>query len=138
MKRATTPVAGAPAIEFEGVHKSYCDFRAVNARTRLSSAGLGNGARTRTTPGFLDAPEAQVHLQQGEWAAAETAARRVVDSGDHALAASYADLFQPSGSATSEDIFRVAFTATDANVFGCYYQFEGRFETGATQEIFDL
>ena len=37
----------------------------------------------------------------------------------------------------TEDIFRLAFIAVDFNNFGYYYQFEGRFEVGATQEIYD-
>lgn len=110
----------------------------ASAATRLDAAGVGNTARVRMTPGFIDALLAQVHLYQEEWQAAEDAAMRVVNSGDYALVADYEDLFDADGAPTSEDIFRVLFTSTDANVFGYYYTFEGRFETGATQEIFDL
>lgn len=113
------------------------------ARTLLTSAGVGNDAdRTRITPGFLDALGAQVHLQQGEWDEAEAAAMAVVteavNSGTYALADDYASLFEANGAPTEEDIFRVSFTATDANSFGFYYQFEGRFETGATEAIYNL
>ncbi len=109
------------------------------ARTLLSSAGMGNGGdRTRITPGFLDALEAQAHLQQSDWAAAEAAAMRVVNSGAYSLAADYSSLFEAVGAPTEEDIFRVSFTATDANFHGYYYQFEGRFETGATEGIYNL
>lgn len=107
------------------------------AASRFDAAGASNDARTRMTPGFIDALSAQVYLQQEDWAAAEAAAMRVVNSGDYALAGSYSDLFEAEGAPTSEDIFRVAFIATDANTFGYYYQFEGRFETGATQDIYD-
>lgn len=93
---------------------------------------------TFVTPGFIDALQAMVHLTLGEWEEAEAEAREVVGSGDYDLAPSYGDLFTAQGSATSEDIFRVEFISTDANVFGYYYQFDGRFETGATQEIYDL
>jgi hypothetical protein len=110
------------------------------ARSLLSSGGVDNsGDRTRMTPGFTYALEAQVHLQQGEWAAAETAAMEVVNSGGaYTLVSDYASLFEPTGAPTSEDIFRVAFNAVDANFHGYYYQFEGRFETGATEAIYNL
>lgn len=111
----------------------------ATARSLLSSADVGSGGdRTRITPGFLDALEAQVHLQQGDWAAAETAAMRVVNSGAYSLAADYSSLFDANGAPTQEDIFRVSFIAVDANFLGYYYQFEGRFETGATEEIYNL
>lgn len=111
----------------------------AEARTRLSSAGVTNGGdRTLVTPGFLDALEAKAHLYQGDWAAAETSAMAVVTSGDYALTPAYVDLFDANGASTSEDIFRVVFTNVDYNNFGYYYQFEGRFEVGATQEVYDL
>ena len=109
----------------------------ANAATRLAAAGVDNSTRIRMTPGFIDALLAQVHLYQEDWQAAEDAAMRVVDSGDYELVADYGDLFEADGAPTSEDIFRVLFTSTDANVFGYYYTFEGRFETGATQDIYD-
>ncbi len=110
-----------------------------SARTLLSSAGVGNGeSRTVITPGFMDALEAQVQLQQGDWPAAETAAMRVVNTESYSLVDDYASLFDANGAPTSEDIFRVAFNAVDANFHGFYYQFEGRFETGATEEIYNL
>jgi hypothetical protein len=105
----------------------------------LDAAGMSNAsdARTRVTPGFIDALRARVELYQGNWAQAEAAARAVRSSGDYSLAASYGDLFTASGAPTPEDIFRVAFTASDFNNLGFYYQFAGRFEIGATQEIYD-
>lgn len=103
-------------------------------------AGQSNdpsGGRTRVTPGFIDALRARVALYQSDWALAETSARAVIASGDYDLAPDYADLFDANGAATSEDIFRVAFTGSDANNLGFYYRFAGRFEIGATQEIYD-
>jgi hypothetical protein len=111
----------------------------AQARTRLGAAGVTNGGdRTLVTPGFLDALEAKAHLYQGDWAAAEASAMAVVTSGDYALTPAYIDLFEDNGAPTSEDIFRVEFTPVDFNNFGFYYQFEGRFEVGATQEVYDL
>jgi hypothetical protein len=109
----------------------------ATAESLLASAGRANNARTRVTPGFVDALRARVQLYQGNWAEAEAAARAVVDAGDYGLAPNYGDLFDASGSSTTEDIFRVAFTASDANNLGFYYQFAGRFEIGATQAIYD-
>jgi hypothetical protein len=112
----------------------------TTAESLLDAAGRTNNpasVRTRVTPGFIDALRARVELYQGNWAQAESAARAVVGSADYDLAPSYADLFDANGAATSEDIFRVAFTASDFNNLGFYYRFAGRFEIGATQEIYD-
>ncbi|HUG41675.1 MAG TPA: RagB/SusD family nutrient uptake outer membrane protein [Longimicrobiales bacterium] len=111
----------------------------AQATSLLGSAGIDNSDRNFVTPGFVDALEAKAHLYQRDWAAAEAAALEVVNSGDYALAADYASLFGPDGSSTSatEDIFRLVFTATDPNNYGYYYQFAGRFEIGATQDIYD-
>ncbi|MGH7446757.1 MAG: RagB/SusD family nutrient uptake outer membrane protein, partial [Longimicrobiales bacterium] len=79
----------------------------------------------------------RVELYQGNWAQAEATARAVVSSGGYSLASSYADLFDANGAPTAEDIFRVAFTASDFYNLGYYYQFAGRFEIGATQDIYD-
>lgn len=111
----------------------------TEARSRLTAAGVtNNGERTLVTPGFTDALAAQAHLYQQDWAAAQTAALAVVNSGDYSLAPAYGDLFDAVGAPTNEDIFRLEFTAVDFNNFGYYYQFEGRFEVGATQELYDL
>ena len=112
----------------------------ATAESLLDAAGQSNdpsGGRTRVTPGFVDALRARVALYQSDWAQAETSARAVIATGDYDLAPDYADLFDANGAATSEDIFRVGFTSSDANSLGFYYRFAGRFEIGATQEIFD-
>lgn len=127
-------VARASAAEvYAGIETDLAE-----AESRLAAAGADNSIHTFVTPGFIDALQAQVHLAQEEWEEAEAEAREVVDSGEYELVDSYSDLFTEQGSATSEDIFRVEFISTDANVFGYYYQFEGRFETGATEEIYNL
>jgi hypothetical protein len=109
----------------------------ATAESLLDGAGQSNDSRTRVTPGFIDALRARVALYQSDWAQAETSARAVIASGDYDLAPGYADLFDENGAATSEDIFRVEFTGSDANNLGFYYRFDGRFEIGATQEIYD-
>lgn len=110
------------------------------AESLLDAANRSNdppAERTRITPGFIDALRARVELYRENWDGAEAAARAVIATGDYALVPNYADLFDPNGAPTSEDIFRVAFTASDFNNIGYYYQFAGRFEIGATQDIYD-
>ena len=99
-------------------------------------AGSGNGDRTFTTPGFVDALQARVHLYDEDWAAAESNALEVVNSGDYDLAGVFSTLFPSDEGASSEDIFSVAFTEDAFNIFGFYYQFDGRFEVGATEDIY--
>jgi hypothetical protein len=101
-------------------------------------SGLGNDERTMVTPGLVDALQARVALYQEDWATAEAEARSLVTSGDYALASSYGQLFTGEGDPTFEDILRVSFTATDFSNQGYFYQYAGRFEIGATQEIYDL
>lgn len=108
------------------------------ARSRLAAAGMDNSERRFVTPGFLDALEAKVHLYQEDWAAAEASARALVDSPDYVLAGSYDALFGDAAPAgPSEDIFRVEYLSIDANNYGFYYQYAGRFEVGATRAMYD-
>lgn len=100
--------------------------------------GIGNDARTFITPGFVTALGARVALYQGNWATAESNARQVMNTGDYALVSNLRSMFTDGGDPTSEDILRVAFTATDYNDLGYMYMYDGRFEIGATQEIYDL
>ncbi len=100
--------------------------------------GMSNDDRTLVTPGFITALEAKVALYQGNWSTAAAKAQQVVNSGDYVLPANPRAAFLADGDASSEDIFRVAFTAVDYNWQGYYYMFDGRFEVGATQEIYDL
>lgn len=128
----------ASAVTRASVPEVYAQIEAdlAQAETLLGSAGVDNASRAFVTPGFVDALQAQAHLYQEEWTEAEAAAREVVNSGDYALVSDYGALFGEGG--TEEDIFRVSFTSTDPNVYGYYYTFEGRFEVGATTEIYDL
>jgi hypothetical protein len=57
-------------------------------------------------------------------------------NGDDALHATYASLFTADGSDTQDDIFRVAFTASESNGLGYYFLQAGRFEAAATTEQF--
>jgi hypothetical protein len=100
--------------------------------------GIDNDDRTFITPGFIHALRARAALYQEDWPGAVSAARQLEATGDYALVDSFEDLFTPEGSPTSEDIFRVHFTDVDGNSMGFYYQLGGRFEMGATWEIYDL
>lgn len=107
------------------------------AEDYFAAAGMDNSDRTFATPGFVDALRSRVHLYLEDWTAAEAAARDVIATGDYALAADYGALFDASDTETPEDIFRVVFTSSDFNDFGFYYQYGGRFEIGATADIFN-
>lgn len=100
-----------------------------------------NGDRSRATLGAVRALRARVELYRGNWAAAETEAARVINTPGYDLAANYADLFSPDGAPTSEDIFRLVFTAQDANSVGFYYRSYsagGRGEIGPTADLLQI
>lgn len=106
------------------------------AESLFSSAGASNDDRTFITPGFVDALQAKVNLYLGNWSEARNNAQEVVSSGDYGLATNFSALFPADEGATAEDIFSVVFTADAFNNFGYYYQFDGRFEVGATEDIY--
>jgi hypothetical protein len=106
------------------------------AEALFTSAGTSNTDRVFTTPGFVDALQARVNLYMENWADAAAEAMELVNSPDYGLATNYADLFPADEGATPEDIFLVAFTPDVFNNFGYYYQYAGRFEVGATQDIY--
>ena len=116
----------------------YAQIAADLSQAEGLLAGMDNSGRTMITPGFISALQARAALYQGNWATAEAEARQVMNSGDYSLVSDLRSLFTDAGDPTGEDIFRVAFTATDYNNSGYYYQYDGRFEIGATQEIYDL
>ncbi len=107
------------------------------AEQLFQTAGAANDDRTSTTPGFVDAMQAKVNLYLGNWAAAQSNALELVNSGDYGLAPVYSSLFPPDLPQTNESVFQVTFTASDFNNYGFYYQFAGRFEVGATQSIYN-
>jgi len=108
------------------------------AETHLTAAGIDNTDRNFITPGFVDALQAKVALYQEDWAGAVAAGMELETSGDYDLAGSFGALFDADGAPTEEDIFRVIFTAVEFNNLGYYYQYDGRFEVGATEEIYNL
>jgi len=116
----------------------YAQIEADLSQASSMLAGLSNDDQTFITTGFVTAMEAKVALYQGKWSAAASKAQQVMASGDYSLVSDLRDAFTAEGSPTSEDIFRVAFTSVDYCNQGYYYLYDGRFEIGATQEIYDL
>jgi hypothetical protein len=87
--------------------------------------------------GAIRALRARVYLYQQNWSGAETEANAVLAMG-YALAPTYGALFTPEGTATSEDILRIAFTATESSSLSYYYLHKnvgGRREMGPTTSI---
>jgi starch-binding outer membrane protein, SusD/RagB family len=75
-------------------------------------------------------------LNDGNWAAVEAAATAAMAG--YTLAAEYADLFDADGGSTSEDIFRLRFSAQDPNYLGYYFMVKtlgGRYEVGPTTNL---
>jgi hypothetical protein len=98
----------------------------------------GRSQTRQASLGAARALEARVRLYQGDWAGAEAAAAAVEAMG-YVLAPNFSDLFDATGNNTTEDIFRVTFTPTQAQSLSFYYlpkALGGRYEvaptTGAT------
>ena len=92
---------------------------------------------TRGSVGAAEALQARVHLYMGNWAQAEAKADEVL-ARDYTLADDFADLFEPDGAPTPEDVFRVIFTPQDYNNVGYYYlgnEFGGRGELAAELDL---
>lgn len=93
----------------------------------------------RTTDASRVAAEAlksRVLLYQKNWPATIVAADNVIDAGLE-LAPNFASLFSPSAE-TPEDIWRVAFTATEYNLSGFYYLAKalgGRYEIAPSSSL---
>lgn len=105
----------------------------INEATKLMNSD------TRTRSASLLAAEAlksRVLLYQRNWSATIVAADNVINEGLE-LAPNFASLFSPSAE-TPEDIWRVAFTATEYNLSGFYYLSKalgGRYEIAPTASL---
>jgi hypothetical protein len=108
------------------------------AQAATSLSGSGNDEHIFFTPGGVTAVEAKVALYQEKWATAAAKAQQLVNSGDYALVADLRDAFTADGDASSEDILRLSFTATEWCSQGWWYRYDGRLEIGATWEIYNL
>ena len=101
-------------------------------------AGTSNDVHTFLTPGGVTAIEAKVALYQGNWATAAAKAQQLVNSGEYSLPVNLRDAFTADGDPSSEDIFRLVFTATEWCSQGWWYRYDGRLEVGATWDIYNL
>jgi len=97
----------------------------------------------RATVNAVNALRARVLFYRGtinnsatDFAAALTAANTVL-AGRDTLTVPYASLFTATGSNTSEDIFRVAFTPSQENDLGYYFLQAGRHEARVTSNLFN-
>jgi len=99
---------------------------------------MSNEARTRkASRGAVDALRSRVLLYKKDYVGAEAAANAAIARG-YKLATSFADLFDPEGNNTTEDIWRTSFTATEYNNVGYYYlssQVGGRRELAPTANL---
>jgi len=93
----------------------------------LMTSGGGNHASADAAKALL----ARVYLYQQDWANALAKADEVVAAG-YALTPVYSDLFDPEGIATSEDIFKVSFTAVQFTLLGYYWL---SFDVGGRKEL---
>jgi hypothetical protein len=97
----------------------------------------GRSQTRQASLGAVSAIEARVRLYMGDYAGAEAAAAAVEGMG-YTLAPTFSDLFNATGSNTPEDIFRVTFTPTQAQLASFYYlpkALGGRYEVAPTTSI---
>jgi hypothetical protein len=128
-----TSAADAGTITRSTVAATYTQILADLAQAKqLITAGR---SQTRQASlGAVSALEARVRLYMQDWTGAEAAAATVEGMG-YALAPNFSDLFDATGSNTTEDIFRVTFTTTQSNAVGFYYlpkPLGGRYEVAPT------
>jgi hypothetical protein len=96
------------------------------ANTRYATATAARALRARVL--FYRAGLPCNSASQADYQAALDAANAVL-AGRDTLVVPYAQLFTAAGSNTTEDIFRVSFTATETNGLSNYYLSVGRAET---------
>lgn len=105
----------------------------INQATQLMS----NDSRTvEASDVAADALKSRVLLYMENWAGTVAAANAVIAAGLE-LAPNFSSLFSPTAE-TPEDIWRVAFTATDYNLSGYYYLAKalgGRYELAPTASL---
>jgi len=103
----------------------------------LDQAGqlITNTSNTRqATVMAVHAIRARVMLYNANYQGALDEAN-IVLAGRDTLTVAYPDLFTATGTNTSEDIFRVAFTPVQYNEMGYYYLFDGRWEVAPTADL---
>ena len=117
-------------------------YTQINSDLDQAEGLLTSGGTTRRASlGAVFAIRARVKLYQKDYAAAQSAANAVINSGDYRLAPRYSDLFTADGSDTPEDIFRLTFTPQDSHQVGYEYlsrTFGGRREIAPTSALRSL
>ncbi|HEX4682681.1 MAG TPA: RagB/SusD family nutrient uptake outer membrane protein [Gemmatimonadaceae bacterium] len=103
------------------------------SNTRIASVAAVNALRARVLFYRASLPGA---ISAADYAAALAAANTVL-AGRDTLTVPYANLFSATGSSTPEDIFRVAFTASQANDLGYYWLQAGRHEARVTSNLYN-
>ena len=107
---------------------------ANKSNTRLATTTAVSALRARVL--FYRAGLAGNTSGAADYAAALTAANGVL-AGRDTLTVAFGDLFTATGANTSEDIFRVAFTASQANSLGYYWLQAGRHEARVTSGLYN-
>jgi hypothetical protein len=103
----------------------------------LNKAGqlITNTSNTRQgTVMAVHAIRSRVLFYKGDYQGALDEAN-IVLAGRDTLVVKYSDLFTPTGTSTSEDIFRVAFTPVQYNEMGYYYLGSGRRELQPSKNL---
>lgn len=140
---AAVPTPTAPVISAADAQKytrTPVDQVYAQIMSDLDKAGqlISNTANTRQATSLaVKALRARVLLYRASLAGNSNAAAdyqaaldtaNAVLAGRDTLTVVYGDLFSPAGTATSEDVFSVSFTASESNSLGYYYLIAGRAE----------
>ena len=121
----------ARATSAEVYAQILADLQKAQSLIKVQKSGL------QISLGAIRALRARVYLYQQNWTGAEAEANAVIAMG-YALAPTYGALFTAEGTATSEDILRIAFTPTESSSLSYYYLHKnagGRREMGPTTSI---
>lgn len=98
---------------------------------------ITNTSNTRlATVRAVSALRARVAFYRADYPTA-LAAANVVLAGRDTLTVAYGDLFSTVGSNTTEDIFRISFTASQSNSLGYYWLQAGRHEARVTSNLYN-
>ncbi len=129
-----TTAAEAGAITRATVPEVYTQILADLAKAEQM---IANTNTRQGTVGAAFAIEARVRLYQADYPGAESAAAKVESRG-YSLAPNYSSLFDATGNNTPEDISRVTFTPTQAQLVSFYYLTKplgGRYEVAPDPSI---
>lgn len=128
-----TSLADAASVTRASVDEVYDQ---ILADLDSAEADISNTDQTtQASYGAVLALRARVLLYRGDFAGAAAAATAVEDLDQYSLAPNYSDLFSETGTATSEDIFRIIFTAQQYNNLSYYYLYDGRYEVEPTRDL---